>query len=80
MTIRWMEGAGRLDTSRGSRFMRAEADLNPTTHETESDPRPSAPIIDTQVEPQPDVEVTALPQPRQVRATLDSTELRRNAV
>ncbi len=77
MGLRWMEGAGRLDTSRGSRFMRGEADLNPP--ETESNARSSEPAA-AQSDPQsPGVEVAALSQRRQARANLRSAETLRNA-
>jgi hypothetical protein len=81
MTIRWMEGASRLDTSRGSRFMRAEADENPTTQDTELELRASAPTPEEAADPQvrDGADAPVLPEPRQARASLQSADRRRNA-
>jgi hypothetical protein len=79
MTIRWMEGAARLDTSRGSRFMRGEADLNPTAGSSELDPEPSTPAFDESAGPQDGTEASASPARPQVRATRRSADLHRNA-
>ena len=91
MTIRWMEGASRLDTSRGSRFMRAEADENPPTQDTELELRASAPTLDEAAGPpvrdgadapvpvRDGADAPVLPEPRQVRASLQSADRRRNA-
>ena len=81
MTIRWMEGANRLDTSRGSRFMRAEADGNPTTQDAQLELQASAPTPDEAAGPQvrEGADAPVLPEPRQVRASLQSADRRRNA-